>query len=232
MQVDIQTALAVDVARTAELAAMHNVHSTTLLGHSMGGGTVFQYAQYGDKLPMQPASVIGMAPYFKGMKLSDVNEYVKLHWLKIRDGNLETLGNIMKDVPTLLIQGSNDLITHEKDTQRVFEGLTRDEKEAITGMATIEHGWHIGFEDRLAVDLGDFLSLPTALGIDLFFFIVDFLLYREDALNLNTNEQLQTTKVLLDQWLSTVGEPASEVVEGMENQETESKVIFQWADVE
>lgn len=232
MQVDIQTALAADVARTAELAAMYNVQSTTLLGHSMGGGTVFQYAQYGDKLPMQPTSVIGMAPYFKGMKLSDVNEYVKLHLFKIRDGNLETLGNIMKDVPTLLIQGWNDTITHRNDTERVFEGLTRGEKEAITGMATIKPGWHIGFEDRLVVNLGDFFKIPIVICIDLFFFILDFILYRGDVLNLNTSEQLQTTKVLLEQWLSTVGEPASEVVQAMENQETESEVTFQWTDAE
>lgn len=216
----LQTAVLVDTARTMDLLREQGVLGMHLTGHSMGGAMALSYA---GRSPELLKSITLLAPAVGPTVLTKLNQTVALNET---DGleRMEELARELPDVDMLLLHGARDAIVPSRDMDETMSALK--ERKGRTGLGSIERGTHVGFEDKLEVDLPFFSYWDRIV-----FAIIDTLVYGPiDVFNLDTKEQLQTTKEVLSVWFEVTGSP--DAIEKLEKVKTESVIEYTWQGVE
>lgn len=209
----LQNALLIDIARTVQMVQRCGARQVHLVGHSMGGALALAYGRYVPPTGLQ--SMTMLAPAVKASVETTLNPIF----------NGKNMDNITKDdvppVPMLFLQGSRDIIVHRRDTKKIYEEIKA--KQEPTGYAKLQGGTHIGFEDKLTVDV------PILVILDqLFFLFLDFLIFRADFLCIDTKEQLETTKSLLEAFLRAVDDK-EDIESAVQNSFVEETVELSWS---
>ena len=185
----LQSAIIVDGLRAMEsLRQELPGKPVSLVGHSMGGACAVVIPSL---TTAEITSVFAMSPAAAASQVTDLNPYLA--------GDVSTYPDLFKaygSTPQLvLVSAEKDKIVPAESVRAVFEAAA--DSKVPSALVALQTGSHIGFEDKVNVYLPGFLGF----NVGILFNVIDFLLYRADALQGllgNFDTQLSTSKILVN----------------------------------
>lgn len=224
----LQTALAIDMLRAAELARGLGLTRLSLLGHSMGGALTLVVADLllaadreerksnaggsggGGVGGVTLDAVIGLAPAAGPLQLTAINPLLSLDAADGEERAVEFFrrwssggsdgGSAPPPPAVFLVSAPRDRIVRPASVAALFAAARQSASIPRGAHVTLASGAHTGFEDSLQVNLRLLPLVDTLL-----FAILDLLVYRLDVFELFTGDfdaQLRDTKALLVPWLT------------------------------
>ena len=189
LQAKLQTAIIIDGLRAMEILRQELPGApVSLMGHSMGGACALVIpslttAAITSVFVESPAAAASQVTTLNPYLSSDVSEYPKL------------FAAYASTPQTVLVSAKEDKIVHANTVRDVYEAAT----EVPSALVALQSGAHIGFEDKVNIYIPG-LPLKWKISVGILFNLIDFLIYRLDALQGllgNFNTQLSTSKVLM-----------------------------------
>ena len=189
LQAKLQTAIIIDGLRAMEILRQELPGApVSLMGHSMGGACALVIpslttAAITSVFVESPAAAASQVTTLNPYLSSDVSEYPKL------------FAAYASSPQTVLVSAKDDTIVHANTVRDVYEAAT----EVPSALVALQSGAHIGFEDKVNIYIPG-LPLKWKISVGILFNLIDFLIYRLDALQGllgNFNTQLSTSKVLM-----------------------------------
>ena len=185
----LQTAIIIDGLRAMESLRQELPGApVSLVGHSMGGACAVVIPSL---TTAEITSVFAMSPAAAASQVTDLNPYLA--------GDVSTYPDLFKaygSTPQLvLVSAEKDKIVPAESVRAVFEAAA--DSKVPSALVALQTGSHIGFEDKVNVYLPGFLGF----NVGILFNVIDFLLYRADALQGllgNFDTQLSTSKILVN----------------------------------
>ena len=185
----LQTAIIIDGLRAMESLRQELPGApVSLVGHSMGGACAVVIPSL---TTAEITSVFAMSPAASASQVTDLNPYLA--------GDVSTYPDLFKaygSTPQLvLVSAEKDKIVPAESVRAVFEAAA--DSKVPSALVALQTGSHIGFEDKVNVYLPGFLGF----NVGILFNVIDFLLYRADALQGllgNFDTQLSTSKILVN----------------------------------
>ena len=190
LQAKLQTAIIIDGLRAMEILRQELPGApVSLMGHSMGGACALVIpslttAAITSVFVESPAAAASQVTTLNPYLSSDVSEYPKL------------FAAYASSPQTVLVSAKDDTIVHANTVRDVYEAAT----EVPSALVALQSGAHIGFEDKVNIYIPG-LPLKWKISVGILFNLIDFLIYRLDALQGllgNFNTQLSTSKVLMN----------------------------------
>lgn len=186
----LQSAVVIDAARATRLAFERGAARIHIMGHSLGGMAALALAAHA---PSTFTSVIALAPAVHASVDTHVNTAVTASAF---DTGLAQFQLRVADLPILLVHGENDGVVGASESHAVFHALAARADGAVSVLAVVENGTHVGMEDCLDVRLH---FPPVNLVAKAAFAVVDFFLFSRD--HSQRSVQLPATMCLLRAWL-------------------------------
>ena len=186
----LQSAIIVDGLRAMEsLRQELPGKPVSLVGHSMGGACAVVIPSL---TTAEITSVFAMSPAASASQVTDLNPYLA--------GDVSTYPDLFKAYGSpppqlVLVSAEKDKIVPAESVRAVFEAAA--DSKVPSALVALQTGSHIGFEDKVNVYLPGFLGF----NVGILFNVIDFLLYRADALQGllgNFDTQLSTSKILVN----------------------------------
>lgn len=187
----LQSAIVIDAARATQLAFEACAARIHLLGHSLGGMAGLALAA---QAPSAFSSVIALAPAVHTSVNTHVNQMVTKDAF---DGGMDQFCTHAKAVPVLLVHGEKDNIVTASKSQDLFETISNRSEDAVSILAMVHNGTHVGMEDCLDLCVhipGVELVAKAAVAL------ADLHLFHND--NSQRTVQLPATMSLLRAWLN------------------------------
>ena len=190
LQAKLQTAIIIDGLRAMEILRQELPGApVSLMGHSMGGACALVIpslttAAITSVFVESPAAAASQVTTLNPYLSSDVSEYPKL------------FAAYASSPQTVLVSAKDDKIVHANTVRDVYKGVGDLVPSALVAL---QSGAHIGFEDKVNIYIPG-LPLKWKISLGILFNLIDFLIYRLDALQGllgNFNTQLSTSKVLM-----------------------------------
>ena len=188
----LQSAIIVDGLRAMEsLRQELPGKPVSLVGHSMGGACAVVIPSL---TTAEITSVFAMSPAAAASQVTDLNPYLA--------GDVSTYAELFKaygSTPQLvLVSAEKDKIVPAETVRAVYDAAA--DSKVPSALIALQTGSHIGFEDKVNIDLPGGLKIK-GVSVALLFNVVDFLLYQANALQGllgNFDTQLSTSKVLVN----------------------------------
>ena len=188
----LQSAIIVDGLRAMEsLRQELPGKPVSLVGHSMGGACALVIPSL---TTAEITSVFTMSPAAAVSQVTDLNPYLA--------GDVSTYAELFKaygSTPQLvLVSAEKDKIVPAETVRAVYDAAA--DSKVPSALIALQTGSHIGFEDKVNIDLPGGLKIK-GVSVALLFNVVDFLLYQANALQGllgNFDTQLSTSKVLVN----------------------------------
>eukprot|EP00964_Phaeocystis_antarctica_P158786 scaffold129654_cov54-Phaeocystis_antarctica.AAC.2 len=186
----LQSAIIVDGLRAMEsLRQELPGKPVSLVGHSMGGACAVVIPSL---TTAEITSVFAMSPAASASQVTDLNPYLA--------GDVSTYPDLFKAYGSpppqlVLVSAEKDKIVPAESVRAVYEKAA--DSKVPSALVALQTGSHIGFEDKVNVYLPGFLGF----NVGILFNVIDFLLYRADALQGllgNFDTQLSTSKILVN----------------------------------
>ena len=186
----LQTAIIIDGLRAMKTLRQELPGApVSLMGHSMGGACALVIpslttAAITSVFVESPAAAVSQVTTLNPYLSSDVSEYPKL------------FAAYASTPQTVLVSAKDDKIVPANTVRDVYEGVGDLVPSALVAL---QSGAHIGFEDKVNIYIPG-LPLKWKIRLGILFNLIDFLIYRLDALQGllgNFNTQLSTSKVLM-----------------------------------
>ena len=193
----LQSAIIVDGLRAMESLRQELPGApVSLVGHSMGGACALVIPSI---TTAEITSVFAMSPVAAAspLEVTEFNPYFA--------GDVSTYPDLFKAYGStppqlVLVSAEKDKIVPAETVRAVYDAAA--DNKVPSALVALQTGSHIGFEDKVNIDLpgGSKLKIK-GVSVALLFNVIDFLLYRADALQGllgNFNTQLSTSKVLVN----------------------------------
>ena len=194
----LQTAIIIDGLRAMESLRQELPPGApvSLVGHSMGGACALVIPSL---TTAEITSVFAMSPVAAAspLEVTEFNPYFA--------GDVSTYPDLFKAYGStppqlVLVSAEKDKIVPAETVRAVYDAAA--DNKVPSALVALQTGSHIGFEDKVNIDLpgGSKLKIK-GVSVALLFNVIDFLLYRADALQGllgNFNTQLSTSKVLVN----------------------------------
>lgn len=206
----LQTAILIDTMRCVKIAEQMNL-DYEIYGHSMGGALALTAGWWlRSEATKGFRSVVSLSPALSASCKTALNPVVALN---NKDGPelLKKMANEYGNVPLLVLHGADDILVRTDAVTTLFESFDDAKRNMYMIWGDITEGTHVGFQDKLNVDLFNrFYNFQLWLAQNLFFQVLNLLVYgSRDDLSQDNRAQLSVSKEILREWVKLVKDNAN-----------------------